>query len=228
MSEGETGEISARTEPAGVPVSWTSSDAEIATVENGVVSAIAAGSVTITGTIEVDGIEYSDTCDVVVEANLVIFYLTDSTNWNNAELWTKQDYQETSRGTYIAYNAAREAIECVNNPGGSSTTLYADVSPNATSFTYDDSYNYFLEFNYENTGDNSYKLQLTGSSSNVVFSADGWSEYVIEANAADVVQLPLQLAGESASRFINLQVRKVTVSDNSSMYFTTHIMREPK
>lgn len=47
-------------------VTWSSSDNDIATVTDGVVEGIAAGEVTITASITVDGIVYKDTCIVTV------------------------------------------------------------------------------------------------------------------------------------------------------------------
>ena len=65
------GKVALRTEvtPAGTAVTWTSSDTDKATVdENGVVTGVAAGSATITGTITVDGTDHTDTSTVTVTA----------------------------------------------------------------------------------------------------------------------------------------------------------------
>ena len=206
----------------------------MATVTNGTVSAVAAGAATITATIEVEGVTYSDTCTVTVEAvpvSNVVFDLTAPDNWNNPELWSKQDYQETSRGTYIIYD--NELIECVTNLDGSSTSLYADISPIATNFEYDENYNYYLELYYDNaidgsTNNNSYKVQLAGGATNTVFIPDNWTEYVIEAHASNRVHLPLMLGSETANRYIVLQIRKLETVDNSTMFITAKIIREPK
>ena len=47
-------------------VKWTSSDDTVASVEDGVVTGVAAGNATITASITVDGVTYSDTCAVTV------------------------------------------------------------------------------------------------------------------------------------------------------------------
>jgi uncharacterized protein YjdB len=65
---GATGALTATTEPADAVVVWTSDDEAVATVADGVVTAVAAGTATITATITVDGVEYTDTCVVTVSA----------------------------------------------------------------------------------------------------------------------------------------------------------------
>lgn len=63
---GETGSLSATTVPDGETVDWSSSDEAVATVEGGVVTAVGAGTATITAKITVDGQDYTDTCAVTV------------------------------------------------------------------------------------------------------------------------------------------------------------------
>lgn len=52
--------------PEGTSVTWSSSAEGKATVANGVVSGVEAGSATITATITVDGLNHTDTCAVTV------------------------------------------------------------------------------------------------------------------------------------------------------------------
>lgn len=61
-----TGTITAATVPAGSEVTWTTDNASVATVADGVVTGVSAGTATITATITVDGETYSDTCGVNV------------------------------------------------------------------------------------------------------------------------------------------------------------------
>lgn len=61
-----TRQLTATTVPADSEVAWTSSDEDIATVEDGLVTAVAAGTATITATITVGGVEHTDTCAVTV------------------------------------------------------------------------------------------------------------------------------------------------------------------
>lgn len=59
--------LTAATVPAGETITWSSSDDNTATVTSGgVVAGVAVGSAIITATITKDGVDYSDTCTVVV------------------------------------------------------------------------------------------------------------------------------------------------------------------
>lgn len=66
LVEGGADTIVATVVPAGSVVTWTSSDAEVATVSGGQVTAVAQGTATITGTITVEDVEYSAECEVIV------------------------------------------------------------------------------------------------------------------------------------------------------------------
>ena len=68
-----TGNITCSNTPQGATLSWESSNTNVATVYNGTVTAVAAGSATITASCEVTGEDgskttYSGTCSVTVEA----------------------------------------------------------------------------------------------------------------------------------------------------------------
>lgn len=63
---GADGELEATTTPEAYAVDWSSSDEAVATVEGGIVSAVGAGTATITAKITVGGTEYTDTCAVTV------------------------------------------------------------------------------------------------------------------------------------------------------------------
>lgn len=52
--------------PVNSVVTWTSSDDEVATVVDGVVTGVSAGTTTITAKITVDGVDYTDTCNIIV------------------------------------------------------------------------------------------------------------------------------------------------------------------
>ena len=60
----------ATTVPASTTVTWSSSEGTIASVANGVVTGEAEGTAVITASITVDGVSYTDTCTVVVEAGV--------------------------------------------------------------------------------------------------------------------------------------------------------------
>ena len=65
---GATGSISATVSPVGSAVTWKSSDTAIATVSSGTVTAVKAGSCTVTASITVDGVTYTAECAVTVSA----------------------------------------------------------------------------------------------------------------------------------------------------------------
>ncbi|WP_078788028.1 Ig-like domain-containing protein [Eubacterium ruminantium] len=66
VSVGETLTLVATTVPANSVVTWTSSDDEVATIVDGVVTGVSAGTATITAKITVDGVDYTDTCNIIV------------------------------------------------------------------------------------------------------------------------------------------------------------------
>ena len=69
IAEGETFQLTAQTIPAGESITYSSSASTYADVTSGgLVSGEAAGDAIITATITVDGVDYTDTCTVVVEA----------------------------------------------------------------------------------------------------------------------------------------------------------------
>lgn len=55
--------------PADATITWSEdSSSAVCTVADGVVTGVAAGSATVTATITVDGVDYTDTCTVIVAA----------------------------------------------------------------------------------------------------------------------------------------------------------------
>lgn len=66
VAEAGTVTILATTQPVGATVTWSTSDAEVATVEYGNVTGVAEGNAIITAAIVVDGVTYTDTCTVIV------------------------------------------------------------------------------------------------------------------------------------------------------------------
>ena len=63
-----TTSLVATTYPAGKTVTWASSNNAVASVSSGTVTGEAAGTASITATIDVEGITYVDTCVVTVTA----------------------------------------------------------------------------------------------------------------------------------------------------------------
>lgn len=66
VAEDGTVTILATTQPVGATVTWSTSNAEVATVEYGTVTGVAEGNAIITAAIVVDGVTYTDTCTVIV------------------------------------------------------------------------------------------------------------------------------------------------------------------
>lgn len=66
LEEGENVKITARTTPAGETVTWATSSSEVATVSNGTITAVDAGTAIITASMTYDGVTYTDTCNVTV------------------------------------------------------------------------------------------------------------------------------------------------------------------
>lgn len=69
LTEGDTYQLTAQTVPAGETVAYTSSAGTEASVgaSTGLITAEDAGTAIITATITVDGVNYTDTCTVIVE-----------------------------------------------------------------------------------------------------------------------------------------------------------------
>ena len=68
MSAGSTTTLTATVVPSNATVTWSTSDGDVATVEGGTVTGVAAGSATITASMTYGGTTYTDTCVVTVEA----------------------------------------------------------------------------------------------------------------------------------------------------------------
>lgn len=60
--------VAAETVPGGQAVTWTSDDSDVATVVNGEITGVGAGTATITATITYEGTPQTDTCEVIVTA----------------------------------------------------------------------------------------------------------------------------------------------------------------
>ncbi len=71
--------VTATTVPGGQPIPWTSSDARVAVVSNGTVTAKAVGKTTITASFMYNGTIYSKTCAVTVKP-AILRYLSYTTN----------------------------------------------------------------------------------------------------------------------------------------------------
>ena len=66
LTTGSTGVLVATTEPAAATVTWTSLNASVATVSNGTVTAVGAGTTVIIADIDVEGVTKKAECSVTV------------------------------------------------------------------------------------------------------------------------------------------------------------------
>ena len=66
IEEGEKVQLTARTVPAGQSVTWSSSADGKASVSNGEITGVDAGTAVITASMTYDGVTYTDTCNVTV------------------------------------------------------------------------------------------------------------------------------------------------------------------
>lgn len=66
LAADDTYTLTATTKPSDAEITWTSSDDTVATVSNGVITAVGAGNAIITAKITVDYNDYTDTCTVIV------------------------------------------------------------------------------------------------------------------------------------------------------------------
>ena len=68
ITAGETLTLHGSRYPTDAEITWTTNNAEIATVADGVVTAVAAGNCIIAASITVDGVTVNDTCTIVVKS----------------------------------------------------------------------------------------------------------------------------------------------------------------
>ena len=80
-SIGSTKSITVTTTPSDQKIAWSSSNKNVATVSDGIVTANGGGNATITATITVNGIEYSAECAVDVKLPTMTFPDTVSGDW---------------------------------------------------------------------------------------------------------------------------------------------------
>lgn len=66
LADGGTYTFTTRVVPSNATIAWSSSDSNVATVSNGVVTAEGTGNAIITASITQNGVTYNDTCTVIV------------------------------------------------------------------------------------------------------------------------------------------------------------------
>ena len=111
LLEGTTESLIATIEPTDATnknISWGTSDEKVATVENGVVTAIKEGTATITVTTE-DG-EKTATCEVTVQAKAPEIIKVESVNLNKTQIIMKTGETESLIATIEPSNATNKNI----------------------------------------------------------------------------------------------------------------------
>lgn len=210
LEQGETGVIEATVIPASSPVTWATSDSAIATVDNGTVTAVGEGSALITASITVEGVEYTDTATVDVAAAPAQWEMVrDFTNesvWTDGTLWSKQDYYDYSRMTYIEHNGEGNDITFCYNPNGNSSTVYLDARATPAGFVFDDSYDYALRIEYNTDSTIETQLSLVGLSDSI-FKADGWGGTGLQQYNHVETILPLTVSNAQGDRLLSIQAR---------------------
>lgn len=118
LEVGETETLTATVAPNDATdksVSWKSNDEDVATVVNGVVTAIGAGTCTITVT-TTDG-SFTADCDVTVNAApvsnaAVTFDMTDADGWGFPDSYDKTEQSYTNNGYTITVGACSNGHKC--------------------------------------------------------------------------------------------------------------------
>lgn len=211
--------------PAGTPVAWASSDETVATVDGGNVAAVAIGNATITASITVDGVTYTDTATVEVEAAPIeyqtVFDFTSDEFFFNDSNWLQKDYDDTTRETF--YTKAQDQGDplwlCYQEEGEPSS-LYTDfriAMQDVTGWDWDVEKNYALRVALTSQEpqleDWNFGFKLTTAADNFFISAVG--DVVVNSNTEETF-IPLECRDNvSLPRLLSLQIRKETDSGNS-------------
>lgn len=138
--------LTATTTPADQNVSWSSSNTSVATVEDGMITGLKAGTTTITASITYNGKVYSDTCRVTVTStngitlNETAVSMKDgetlqlrayTTPENKTVYWKSSDTSVavvTSDGLLKGVNAGQATITAYFNIGSETYTTTCDVT----------------------------------------------------------------------------------------------------
>ena len=109
---GETKTLSVSAEPVGMDVSWSSSNASVATVSGGKITAVGAGSATITAQITYAGKTYKDSCSVTVGSPGISL----SANWMSLDIGQTADLRAstTPSGASVSWSSSNTSVATVS------------------------------------------------------------------------------------------------------------------
>lgn len=134
---GGTANLSASTSPGGQSVSWSSSNSSVATVSNGRVTAVGAGSATITAQFVYGGTTYSESCSVsVIEVSVRLSNSSLSMSVGDSEYLSATT---SPRGASVNWSSSNPSVASVNSNGkvtavgAGSATIMAQMSYNGQS-----------------------------------------------------------------------------------------------
>ena len=219
----ESGQIIASVTPAGLAVAWSSSNSDIAIVEDGTVTGLEPGTVTITGSIEYEGVTYSDTVTVEVSPYALVRDYTSSSNWDNASYFESKQYFETNRQTRLVYE--NEALELVYDEVAPSTsTLFADIKTSLEGLELDENKAYKLLLDFNNTAEASYTLQVkcTGAAANMLKGNNVDEVVTLEPGSTQVIKELTYNA--SGTRAFTLQVKLNEPLPTGAISFTIKLV----
>ena len=210
-------------QPVGTHVLWTSSNEDVATVNNGTVSAVGAGTAVVTASVTVGDVTATDTCNVSVSEWEVVRDLTSETVWNNEELWVSQQYTEQNRQTYIDYSGGKLAL--VKGPG-TSTTLYADLRPSIGDFQHEAGYEYDVCFEWDNsqTPNNTFEVTVQKNSTNNALNPENDAVVFTMSGENGENSVPLVFTAEN-QRLTTIQIRKAQADEDGSCYVAIRIRK---
>ena len=223
LDQGETGVLTATVQPVGTPVLWTSSNEDVATVNNGTVSGVGAGTAIVTAEITVGDVTVSDTCEVTVSAWELVRDLTSEAVWSNSELWVSKEYTETTRQTYVDYSNGELALV---KGEGTSTTLYADLRPARADFQHEEGYEYAVNFEWNNaeTPNNTFEVTVQRNLSNNTLNTENDAVVFTMSGESGENSVPLVFTSEN-ERLVTIQVRKSAIPENGKCYVAIRIRR---
>lgn len=136
---GESVTISATTSPSGQSVSWSSSNTRVATVSNGRITAVGAGSATITASFSYGGTTYSESCSVTVREVSVSISSSSETLMAGEE--TTLRATTSPSGQSVSWSSSNTSVATVSSSGrvtavgSGSATITAEISVNGQSYT---------------------------------------------------------------------------------------------
>ena len=178
---------------------WSSSDDNVATVDNGLVTLVAEGTCVITATAETEAGLLSATCDVeVLRRNLTPFFSEPGTS----DYWLQYRYTETDRKTYIEPDSDGW-VSFVNDPTQGSSSLFMDVRVAAQEFVEADT-EYTLLVESQGEFDAVQVISLTGAANQL---KPGSSNLTVDLTSGVNTYITLNPGDLAAERLLSVQLK---------------------